>query len=189
MEFSHFYSFLGRTDTPPSQHVDVDAKIHTRGVPGMDANETRDLQLDILVRDVRHWIPSFTDRRKTLARDSLAAVNGFRVLLLAAFSRILSRPVVHSPVLRIVFIVWLLVLPNLRMLFAESSILPPNSDITGIAGKKDFAKERAATLKRAEKDARFSDKKSNLTMQLKTLIMIGRHICLSKKTKSASMIF
>ena len=26
-EFSHFYSFLGRTDTPPSQHVDVDAKV------------------------------------------------------------------------------------------------------------------------------------------------------------------
>ena len=38
------------------------------------------------------------------------------------------------------------------MLFAESSILPPNSDIKGIAGKKDFAKERAATLKRAEKE-------------------------------------
>ena len=82
-------------------------------------------------------------------------------MLVAAFSIVLIAPALHSPVLRIVFIVLLLVLPNLRTLSAAPSTLPPNSDMTGIAGKKAFAKERAAILKRAEKDARFSDKKSN----------------------------
>ena len=51
----------------------------------MDVDRTDALYLDIPVADLLPWIPSHAERRAVLARESFAATDGFRILVLAAY--------------------------------------------------------------------------------------------------------
>jgi len=53
--------------------------------PTLDGDYAKDLYMDVPVGDLAEFIPNHDQRRIALARDSLASVDGFRILVLAAF--------------------------------------------------------------------------------------------------------
>lgn len=56
-----------------------------RGVPPLNVSATDEILLGIPPEDLQSHVPSYEERRKTLARDALASVDGFRLLVQAAF--------------------------------------------------------------------------------------------------------
>ena len=60
-------------------------RLACREFPSLEADYTDDVYFDIPVEDLAEFIPSHDDRRVALARDPLASVDGFRILVLAAF--------------------------------------------------------------------------------------------------------
>ena len=56
-----------------------------RGVPSIEKDYSDDVFLDIPLGDLAKCIPTHDQRRVALSRDSLASVDGFRVLVLAAY--------------------------------------------------------------------------------------------------------
>ena len=64
---------------------EVGKKLSGRGVPKLSkVREGEDVHLEIPIDDLASWIPNYEDRRIALARDSLASVDGFRILVHAA---------------------------------------------------------------------------------------------------------
>ena len=61
---------------------EVGKKLSQRGIPKLDADCSDDVFLEIPFEDL---LPSHAERRVAMARDSLASVDGFRVLVMAAF--------------------------------------------------------------------------------------------------------
>ena len=66
-------------------HDETDKKVCGRNAPRMDVDQTDDMTFDVPLKDILPWIPSHSERRQILARDSLASTDGFRVLVIAAF--------------------------------------------------------------------------------------------------------
>ena len=61
-------------------------KLSGRGAPKLDkVFEDQDVHLEIPIDDLVPWIPRYEDRRIALARDSLASVDGFRILVHATY--------------------------------------------------------------------------------------------------------
>ena len=65
---------------------EVGKKLSGRGAPKLDkVFEDQDVHLEIPIDDLVPWIPRYEDRRIALARDSLASVDGFRILVHATY--------------------------------------------------------------------------------------------------------
>ena len=63
----------------------VGEQVASRHFPTLRSDYTQGLCMDVPVGDLAEYIPSHDDRRIALARDSFASVDGFRILVLAAF--------------------------------------------------------------------------------------------------------
>ena len=63
----------------------VGQRLASRHFPTLDGDYAKDLYMDVPVGDLAEFIPNHDQRRIALARDSLASVDGFRILVLAAF--------------------------------------------------------------------------------------------------------
>ena len=64
---------------------ELGSRFGERRQPALGRDFSDDVYLDVPLEDLRHFLPTHDERRKILARDALATVDGFRVIVAVTY--------------------------------------------------------------------------------------------------------